>query len=271
MNEKITPYQLFFLTFSYLLSGFFLGGMQSFAMAMASFFALCLYAYLAYRGCASGRRNVWEFFGALFPERVEKLVFIVFLTLTWMQFLPTAVLFSKRIHALSDFLPLWFVGISLTAAAFFVAARGFSTVGRLSELLLFLLVPLLLTRPFFHVEPAFQESAWDAEGALSFVSIAPIFYLLSKTATAGDRDASHSLRVSRGAIANRGRYVLSFLLGGGALAVAVWGILLLFEIRMGDVLFRLLFWWTAFVRLALLASVFVDVMRGEGRAVKTVG
>lgn len=261
MKEKITPYQLMFLTFSYMLSGFFLGSVRNFYIVIAEFVFLCIYAYVGYPGFSLERRGFFDFIGAIVPAKLAKLTILAFLLLAWAQLVPTLVIFAQYVRLISDFLPTWFVGLTLFAAAVFASAQGMTVLGRLAELLPFLLVPLLVTRPFFDFSPAFAVFPWNGSGALSFISITPIFYLLSKTVTAGDVCASRSLKASRADIADRGRYVLCFLLIGGLAAVAVYGFLFLFEVTAGDVLFRMFVWWTAFLRLAALCSVFRDLWR----------
>ena len=258
---RITPIQLMFLTFSYMFSGFFLGGVRNFTIVIASFFALCFYAYLGYRGYSLERRGYFDFLRVLVPEGMENVTILLFLILVWIQLLATLVRFSEHIHMISVFLPLGMIALTLVTASFFSSAKGFSVVGRLSEIVPLLLVPLLVTRPFFSFAPMFRDVPWAGQGLFSFISIAPIFYLLSKTVTAGDVSVSRSFRVAETGIEDRGRYLALFLLAGGLLAVAVYGFLLLFEVKAGDVLFRFFLWWTSFVRLAILASVFYDLAR----------
>ena len=260
---KITPYQLTMLTFCYMLSGFFLGGVRNFSMVAISFLALCLYAFVGYRGTHAEKRSFARFLSMMVSQRWEKPLYLAMLALMGMQFISSLVGISEHIHILSEFLPLWSIGLSLVFMAFFASRRGIFTVGRLSELFLFLLIPLLVTRPFLRFAPAFQDMPITWEGALDFVSVAPILYLLSKTVTAGDPSASHSLAASRGDLKNRARYVTLFLLAGGLLAVSVYGFLFLFEVRAGDVLLRLFLWCASFIRLAVLGAAFGDLARGR--------
>lgn len=256
---KITPYQLTMLTFAYMFSGFFLGGVRNFSMVAASFLALCLYAFAGYRGVHTEKRSFAHFLSVMVSPRWEKLLHLAMLVLMGIQFVSALVTVSEHIHILSGFLPLWVIGLSLIFMALFASRRGIFTVGRLSELLLFLLIPLLVTRPFLSFVPAFRDVPMTWEGDIDFVSIAPIFYLLSRTVTAGDPSASHSLAASRGDIKNRARYVTLFLLAGGLLAVSVYGFLFLFEVHAGDVLLRLFLWCASFIRLAVLGTVFGDL------------
>ncbi len=256
---KITPYQLTMLTFCYMFSGFFLGGVRNFSVAVASFLALCLYAFAGYRCAHAEKRSFAHFLSIMVLPRWGKPLYLAMLALMGVQFISSLVGISEHIRILSEFLPLWFIGLSLVFMAFFASRCGIFTVGRLSELLVLLLLALLVTRPFLPFAPAFQDVPITWEGTIDFVSIAPIFYLLSKTVTAGDPSASHSLAASRGDMKNRARCVTLFLLAGGLLAVSVYGFLFLFEVRAGDVLLRLFLWCASFVRLAVLGAAFGDL------------
>ena len=256
---KITPYQLTMLTFCYMFSGFFLGGVRNFSMVAVSFLALCLSAFVGYRGAHTEKRSFAHFLSMMVSPRWEKPLYLSMLALMGVQFVSSLVAISEHIHILSGFLPLWGIGLSLVFMAFFASRRGIFVVGRLSELFLFLLIPLLVTRPFLPFAPTFQDVPITWEGAPAFVSIAPILYLLSKTVTAGDSSASHSLAATREDIGNRARYVTLFLLAGGLLAVSTYGFLFLFEVRAGDVLLRLFLWCASFIRLAVLGAAFGDL------------
>lgn len=261
MRERISPYQLMILTFSYMISGFFLGNVKNFYIVILEFALLCLYAYIGYHGFSAERGGFFDFLRALVPSSAEKVTALAFLLLAFLQLVPTLVTFAELIRRICAFLPLWLIGLSILAEVVFAVSRGVTVMGRLAELLPFLLVPLLLTRPFFSFSPSFSVLPYAEQGALSFVSIAPIFYLLSKTVTAGDRTVSRSFRASAEVIEDRGRYLLYYLLIGGLSAVAVYGFLFLFEVKAGDVLFRIFVWWTVFLRLSLLCSIFRDLWR----------
>lgn len=262
MKTHITPFQLFFLTFSYLLSGFFLFSIRSVFGILAQLAVFAVFVMLARPGLSRRRETLYEFVGVFVPGAVLPAVLTAALLLPAVfQMVHTAVSFSESAGRTADFLPLWLILAILIAVALFAVGGGMTGAGRFAELLPFLLVPLLCIRPFGGFAPMLSVSDFNALRVLSCVSAAPVFFLAAKTVVPGDEGISDAMGAVVSVPSDRASYMTKLLLGAAAAAAVVYGYLMLFAIDGKDVFFRLTVWMLHFIRLTVPMGLVADAVR----------
>ena len=262
MKTHITPFQLFFLTFSYLLSGFFLFSVRSVFGVWAQLALFAAFVMLARPGLSRRRETLYEFVGAFVPGAVLPTVLTALLLVPAVfQMMSTAISFSESAGRTADFLPSWLILAILTGIALFAVWGGMIGAGRFAELLPFLLVPLLCIRPFGGFAPMLSVSDLNALRVLSCVSAAPVFFLAAKTVVPGDEGISDSMVAAASVPSDRASYLTKLLLGAAVSAAVIYGYLMLFAIDGKDVLFRLTLWVLHFIRLTVLVGLAADAVR----------
>ena len=265
MKTHITPVQLFFLRFSYLLSGFFLFNITSYYAVTAQFAVFSVFAVLCLRGLSQRRTGLSDFVGAYAPGAAGTVFTGLFLVLSVFQMTRTAVFFSESVQRLSRFLPWWVIFLTVCICAVFAVVHGMTAVGRFSELVPFLLVPMLLIRPFGDFTLTLSAGDFDVSGVLSCVSAAPVFFLASKTLTSGDDGISDAMRVGSEPPANRGAYLVRIMVSAAAAASLVYVYFTLFSFGAADLFLRLFIWMLHIVRLSVLVGIYADLVAENAR------
>ena len=260
MRTHITPVQLFFLIFAYLLSGFFLYNIHSYYAVAAQFAVFSLFAVLGTGGLFRRRRGLADFI-SFYVSRPFKLVFLgLFLILSVFQMGRTIIFYSESIERYCDFLPSWMILFAIGFCAVLTVRQGMTAIGRLAELIPFILVPLVFVRPFGDFAPVLAASDFPASGVLSCVSSAPVFFLASKTVTSGDDGISSSMRVASTPPASRAFYLLRIMIAAAASASLVYVFLSLFSFHADDVFLSLFLWMLHILRLSVLIGICVDLI-----------
>lgn len=259
MRTHITPVQLFFLTFSYLLSGFFLFHISSYYAVAAQFAVFSAFAMLCLRGLSRRRTGLSDFVSVYAPGAAGVVFTGLFLVLSVFQMTRTAVFFSESVQRVCRFLPWWVIFITVCFCAVFASGRGMTAAGRFSELVPFLLVPMLLIRPFGDFTPTLAAGDFDVSGVLSCVSSAPVFFLASKTLVPGDEGISEAMRVGNKTPAHRGPYLVRIMIAAAAAASLVYVYFTLFSFGAADLFLRLFLWMLHILRLAVTVGIYADL------------
>ena len=185
--SKITLFQLFFLSFSYVFSGLFLIGERSFLPMLIPLCALLLFSAIGYIFLEYAPRTFAEkgrllsFLSMGRPHFFTKF-FAVLLSLTAVaEALLSLIAFCISARKFATFIPFWFVFALLFLLVLFIAWHGLTAVGRLSELLVFLILPLLFWLVFWNFKPLDLGSFSENFYAYFLVTPAPVLYLLSMT------------------------------------------------------------------------------------------
>lgn len=260
MRTYITPVQLFFLVFSYLLSGFFLFHIHSYYAVAAQFAVFSLFAILASGGLSRRTSGLSDFVSSYISGMGGVIAVGLFLVLSVFQMVRTAVFYGESIGRYCDFLPWWMIFSVLCLCAVFAVRQGMTAIGRFAELIPFILVPLVFVRPFGDFAPTLAAVDFHVSGVLSCVSAAPVFFLASKTVTPGDDGVSAAMRVSSAPPAHRASYLLRVMLAAAAAASLLYVFLTLFTFRAGDVFLSFFLWLLHFLRLAVLVGIYADLI-----------
>ncbi len=186
-RSKITLFQLFFLSFSYVFSGLFLIGARSLLPMLVPLGAVLLFSALGFVFLDRAPRTFAEkerflsFLSFGKPHFFAKF-FAVLLSLTAAaEALLSVVAFSFSVRKFSAFLPFWFIFALLFLLVLFIAWHGLTAVGRFSELTVFLVLPLLFWLVFWDFQPLDIGSFSDSFYTYFLVTPAPVLYLLSMT------------------------------------------------------------------------------------------
>lgn len=260
MRTHITPVQLFFLTFSYLLSGFFLYHLTSYYAVIAHFALFSLFAVFCARGLSRQRSGLFEFVSAYVPGSFGIVFAGLFLVISVFQTIQTVVLFGNSVERFCDFLPWWMIFIVLCFSAVYTVYHGMSAIGRFAELVPFLLVPILFIRPFGNFMPLLSAKSFDVSAVFSGFSAVPVFFLASKTAVAGDAGISEALQVRSKMPADRSSYLIRIMIAGAAAAALVYFYLMLFSFGERDILIAFLTWMLHIIRLFVLVGIYADLV-----------
>ena len=260
MKNHITPFQLFFLTFSYLLSGFFLFSVRSWLALIAQFAAFSVFAVLAAPAFVCKREGLCDTVDAFAHGAFGKILTALLLIPAMFQTVRTLTGFSVSAGTVTNFLPSWLILLVLLATAIYAVWRGMTAVGRFAELVPFLLVPLLCMCVFGKFSPAQATSDFDAWGALSCVSAAPVFFLAAKCVVPGDVGVSTAMNATAPAPKDRAAFLLRVMIGGAAAAVGFYVFFLLFDTGAHNVLLRLAAWMLHLIRLSVLIALVADVL-----------
>ncbi len=186
-SSKLTVFQLFFLSFSYVFSGLFLIGERSFLSLLIPIGTVLLFSLWGYfltemmpRGGAEKERfSFSRFFGM--PKLLSVPLSVVFVLLAVAEAALSLIAFCFSVRSFSAFIPFWLVFIILGALVLFVAFHGLTAIGRLAELLAFLILPLIFYLVFWDVSPIELTSFSSDLYVLFTVSPAPILYLFFVT------------------------------------------------------------------------------------------
>ena len=251
-RSRITLFQLFFLTFAYVFSGVFLiseTAVPSLLIPLISAFVYCMvgYLYLKCMPTVFSEDGRWlSFLSCGKPYAAASVFAWIFSVFGAAELILSWVAFALRIHDFADFLPISLVAAAGLLLAIFVSAHGLTVVGRLAELLAFLIVPLILWAVLWEFAALDLRTFGEEPCAWITVLPSPIFYLLSMTAlqsTAMPNAASKPIRIP----------MISFC---GAVAAVICAFLFLLYGAGEKNVFRLFFGWTAtLIRLALLVCV----------------
>ena len=251
-RSRITLFQLFFLSFAYVFSGAFLiseTAVLSLLILLISAFVYCVIGYL-YLRClptvfSEGGRWL-SFLSCGKPHAAARVFVRIFSVISAAELILSWIAFTSRIHGFSTFLPISLVAVASLLLVVFVGAHGLTVVGRLSELLVFLIVPLILWAVLWKFAALDLRTFGEEPCAWIAILPAPIFYLLSMTAlqsTAVPNVARKPIRIP----------LISFC---GAIAAIICAFLFLLYGSGEENIFRLFFGWTAsLIRLALLVCV----------------
>lgn len=270
MTTHITPIQLYFLTFSYLLSGFYLYHIDSFFAVAAQFSAFFIFTVLATGGLSRRRSGLSDLVSFYTPGFAGTAFTGIFLVLSAFQMTSTVVFYGEFVERLCGFLPSWILFAGIVFCAVFAVRRGMMTIGRFAELIPFLLVPVAFVRPFGDFSPALTASDFDVSGVLSCVSSVPVFFLAAKTVTPGDEGVSEAMRAGGKLPEHRAAYLLRIMIAGAVSAVFVYLYLRSFIFPAGDVFLSLFLWMLHIIRLSVLVGVYADlVVENENPKVRT--
>ena len=249
--NKITLFQLFFLSFSYVFSGLFLIGERSFLslflpLAAMAIFLLIGYVFLQCAPpvfCEQGR--FLSFLSCGKPHFLAKFFAFVFIVSAAAEMLVSLCAFSVSAARFSSFLSVGLIAAILFLIAVFFGFHGLTAIGRFSELFIFLIALLFLRMILWDLKPISIDSFSENLYAAFLVMPAPIFYLLSMTV--GESTAMPKPIVSRFIFP-----LISFL--GAATAVLCTVLFLLYGTKENNLFFLFFGWMASTVRLGLLTS-----------------
>lgn len=250
-RNKITLFQLFFLSFSYVFSGLFLIGERSFLSLLIPLAAMALFLAVGYGFlqcapavfCEEGR--FLSFLSCGKAHFFSKLVAFLLIVSASGEMLLSLCAFSVSAARFSPFLPVGLIAGLLFLSAVFFGFHGLTAIGRFSELFLFFVVLLFLRMILWDLTPislsAFSENLYAA----FLVMPGPVFYLLSMT-------VKESTAMPRPI---RSRIIFPLVSFFGAVLAVLCAVLFLLYGTGGENLFFLFFGWMAsIVRLGLLVS-----------------
>ena len=186
-RSKITLFQLFFLSFSYVFSGLFLIGERSFLPMLVPLFALLLFSLLGYIFLEYAPRTFAEkgrflsFLSMGRPHFFAKFFAVLLLLTAAAEGLLSVIAFAFSVWKFSAFIPFWFVFALLFLLVLFIAWHGLTAVGRFSELMAFLILPILFWLVFWDFKPMATGAFFGNVYAYFIVTPAPILYLFSMT------------------------------------------------------------------------------------------
>ena len=250
-TAKITLFQLFFLSFAYVFSGLFLIGERSFLSLLIPVGAVLLFSACGYsllqnapRGCAEKERLVF-----LLSCGMPKIVAVTLGTVSVLLSVAEAVLslfalcFSA--HAFSSFIPFWLVFLFSGAMVLFIASHGLTVVGRLAELMAFLIVPLMLWILLWRVE-LIDITAFSSDLHVLFaVTPAPILFLFSSVV----------LKSTAMPEEKRLRLIPFAAVAGAAVAVLCVVLFLFYGASENNIFFLFFGWMTSVIRIGMLFCV----------------
>lgn len=251
-KSKVTMVQLFFLSFSYVFSGLFLIRERSFLsllVPLGSVFLFSVFGFL-FLQCAprvfDEKGRFLQFLSCGNPHLISKFLMAFLIILSAAEMILTWMTFSRSVAEFSDFLSAPFVAISVLLLGIFIGMHGLTSLGRFSELFVFLIAVLLFRIVFFRFETvdfgAFSQNLY----AFWIVTPAPLFYLFSMTvseSTAMPKPVKKLFVVP----------ILSFC--GATVAVLCAFLCLLFDMNETNIFFLLFGWMASIIRLSLLISV----------------
>lgn len=249
--NKITLFQLFFLSFSYVFSGFFLIRERSFLslflpLAAMAVFLLIGYVFLQCAPpvfCEKGR--FLSFLSCGKPHFFVRFFAFLLIASAMAEMLVSLCAFSVSVARFSSFLSVGLIAAILFLMAIFFGFHGLTVIGRFSELFLFLITLLLLRIVLWDLKPISLFSFSENMYASFLVMPAPIFYLLSMTV--GGSTAMPKPIVSRFVFP-----LVSFF--GASTAVLCAVLFLLYGTGEGNLFFLFFGWMASIVRLGLLVS-----------------
>ncbi len=251
-KSKITVFQLFFLSFSYVFSGFFLVGERAFLSLLLTLAAVLLYAALGYLFTAYApirfeeKNRFSSFLSCAGDERPGKLLAAMITFFSAAELLLMLPLFISSVKNFSPFIPVWITALLLIAIVFFISAHGLSVIGRFSETMIFLLIPLFAYLVFRDTHPIDLSAFSKDLRSLFSIMPGPFLFLLSMTVSQSTAMPSP--------LKKRALVLSSVLFGGAVLAVLAMFLLMLFGTGENNIFMLFLGWATSLVRASLLIS-----------------
>lgn len=251
-SAKITLFQLFFLSFSYVFSGLFLSGARSLlsfliplgAMVLCSSVGFFLLGYAPRTFAEKGRFLSFLSMGRVSP--FAKLLGVLFSFSAVAEALVSVIALTFSAHAFSRFIPFWLVFALTLALSLFAAWHGLTAVGRFSELMLLPIVPFFLYLLLWNVEPMAIGRLFEHVYVFFLVMPAPVFYLLSMT-------VSESTAMPK-AVKDLRLFPLT-MCAGALLAVLCMSLFMLYGADDGNVIFLFFGWVTGMIRAGMLFCV----------------
>ncbi len=262
--SHLTPIQLFFLTFLYVFSGYTLTETDSVFPLLLPILAVTLWALIGWRGAAAKRGDLAELLGAYMPKRETIIPLGFFLAVTAAE---TAVHLFSAVVILADgadFLPFSLVFCVFVGASVLLAYKGVTVLGRVAELSLFLLVPLVVFHLFGEFAPMRITGAASGVRLLFSAMPTPIFFLLARTAVAGDPEVSAGFRASEHRPRDRSRCLVSAVILGALFAGALRAFLLLFPFAEAELLRAFLEMTAHLTKLSLLFAILAEGLATKG-------
>lgn len=250
-TEKITLLQLFFLSFSYVFSGLFLIGERSFLSFLLPVVAVLLFSACGFfllqnaPDCNAKKYGLRDFLSCGTSAPLSTVLSVVFALFAMVEAGLSLFAFCFSVRAFASFLPFWLILIICAGLIVFVAAHGLTAIGRLSELMAFLILPLLLWILLWKVSPidltAFSSNLY----AVFAVTPAPILFLFSATVSKTTAMPNEkSLRL----------FPFASVLGA-VLAVLCAVLFLIYGASEEHIFFLFFGWLTSVIRIALLLCI----------------
>ena len=250
-TAKITLFQLFFLSFAYVFSGLFLVGERSFLSLLIPAGAVLLFSAWGYsllqnapRGCAEKERLVF-FLSCGMPKGIAVSLGVAFVLLSMAEAVLSLLALCFSAYAFSSFLPFWLIFLISGVMIVFIASHGLTVIGRLAELMAFLIVPLMLWILLWRVEPI-DITAFSSDLHVLFtVTPAPILFLFSsavlKSTAMPKEKRLHSVPLAA--------------ITGAAVAVLCTVLFLLYGASENNIFFLFFGWMTSVIRIGMLLCV----------------
>ncbi len=268
MRTHLTPFQLFFATFLYVFSGISLSGADSLFALLLPFAAAALWCCIGYGGANRKRHDFSDFLSAYLPRKESGIPLTFFLFVTAAEAVLSLLDLSLFFHRESDFVPFALILAVLIGIAFLISRGGMTVLGRISETMLFLLVPAVAIHLFADWEPMeLLSHASNLRLAFSVLPT-PIWFLLAMTAVSGDRDTSDGFRATANPPKNRALFLTLTAIGGAASAALLQAFFVMFPLGKEDLLVYFLEYSAHAVKLALLFSVLTNGLIGQKQACK---
>lgn len=258
-NRKITPFQLFFLTFSYVLSGFFLLRTNGLFPLLMQFLRISLSMLFLRSGFSKSRDGYCDFVFSFTSGRIGSFLAIILLIPAAWEMIRTAILFVESAGRMTTFFPQAAPVIFLAVLLGFACHVGVTGLGRFSELLPIVIVGLLLRFLLRAFSPAPLLVNFDANDIMGVTSVAPILFLASKTVVPSDNGISDAMQNVISAPICRERYISRILFGGIASATIFSFVLSLCGGTAKDIFLHMVVWLFFFMRLAVLFTLMSDV------------
>ena len=259
-KSRLTLFQLFFLSFAYVFSGLFLIGERSFLSLLVPLVSALVYCALGYCFLATapmpteGKDRWLSFLSGGKPHLCGKVTAELLAFFAAAELILSWLAFASSVQGFSEFMPFALAAALILLLAVFFGAHGLTAVGRFSELLVFLILPLLFWLVFWDFAPIDFRAFSDDPYVWLVVLPSPILYTFSMTvlqSTAVPKPVGH-------------RAVIPLVSLGGAVTAVLCAVLFLLYGADENNIFLLLFGWSAAtVRLALLVC--VCTASGSGR------
>lgn len=250
--SKITLFQLFFLSFSYVFSGLFLIRERSFLSFLIPIGAMLLFSALGFLFLEYAPRRFTEkerfvsFLSCGKPHFFAKLFAVILMISAVVEALLSIMFFSFSVRNFSGFIPLWFVFALLICVGLFVSGHGLTALGRFSELVVFLILPLLFWLVFWDIHPIDVTAFSGNYYAFFLVMPAAVFYLFSMT-------VSESTAMPKVFFDIRIFPLVSFF--GACFAVLCMILFRLYGFSDQNIFFLFFGWVTSLIRIGILLSV----------------
>ena len=255
MKTHLTHFQLFFLTFLYVFSGTVLSDITSPLSFLFPLTVSILWAVVGYRGALQKREDMTDFLSAYLPRRETVIPLAVFIFSVSAEAVLTILDVATVFWGRSDFIPFPLILTVFFGTSMLITRKGMTVLGRVSELSLFLLVPLVILRLFGSFHPMDMVDAVSVLRLVFSVMPAPIFFLLSMTVVSGDVGISGGFRATGYAPKNRAAFLIGIVALASAVAVLLRAFLLTFPLAEKDLLAYFLEYTAHAVKISLLFSI----------------